>query len=384
MKKNINIIILTIITVMLYASLNFGHPVTPAFLKEVDIPQRFFGILFSTMAFSLVLFSPFWGNKGDNYGRKYIVAIGIAGYGIGQIVFGIGETITVILTGRIISGVFAAAIFSNLIASFSEIATDETRARNISIVTSTGIISGAIGYYIGGKLGVLFSPSQTLIIQGITAIGIAIIILIFYPKTAIISKERRSFIKNMALIKTIDENVIYLMFTVLFWTMAQNNTAKFFDVYLANIGLSSAQIGYFIMMSGMVAAVFIVIFIPRITKKWELLSILKFLMVFSIIALIITFTVNSRTIMYVSYLIFIILIASYLAVEQTFITKNITSHYGTIIGVRESFKSIGLVSGPLLITFIFDDVNSNVFYFNAFIFLIALLFMLKFIKMYSK
>ncbi|MFV0424312.1 MAG: MFS transporter [Bacilli bacterium] len=381
MDRKKDVVILTIIGILTYAALNFGHPVTPAFLEDVNINERYFGILFSTMAFSLALFSPFWGNKGDNYGRKYIVAIGIAGYGVGQLFFGYGSTIQIILIGRMISGVFAAAIFSNIIASFSEISTNKTRARNISIITSVGMLAGSIGYFIGGKLGMVFSPSNTLIIQGYFSIFVAIIILFFYPKTATIQTERKSFIKNLSLIKTIDDNILYFMFVVLFWTFARNNVAKFFDVFLNNNGFTSEGIGTFIMITGIAGGIATLIFVPILAKRLKLLTMLKVILIFIIISLLITFTVKNNTVLYISYLIYACLTVMYLSIEQTYISKNITSHYGSIIGVRESFKSIGLVTGPLIVTFLFNNINSNTFYFNAIIYTIALLLLLRFIHL---
>ncbi len=384
MKKNKNVIILTIIGILIYASLNFAHPVTPAFLNDTNIHERYFGILFSSMAFALALFSPFWGNKGDNYGRKWIVATGICGYGIGQLFFGFGTTVQVVILGRVISGVFAAAIFSNLIASFSEISTDKTRARNISIITSTAMLASSLGYFIGGKLGIVFSPATTIVIQGFTCIIIAIIILLVYPKTATIQKERKSFIQNMKLIKTIDEHIIFFMLTILFWTFAKNNVAKFFDVYLNNQGYSTEQIGTLIMIIGIISAVALLLIVPALAKRFKLLHILRTILIAMIVILVLSFSLESGPLMYITYLIYSILTAMYLSVEQTFIAKNISSNYGAIIGVRESFKSLGLVTGPLVVTFLFQEVDRTVFFFNAIIFTLALILLSKFIKLSRK
>lgn len=378
-KKTFGILI--IITILIYSTNNFAHPVTPAFLSDSNIPSRYFGILFSTMAFSLALFSPFWGNKGDSYGRKYIVAIGIAGYGIGQLFFGFGNSIQIILVGRVISGAFAAALFSNITASFSEISTDKTRARNMSVAISVITLSSSIGYYIGGALGVIFTPATTIIIQGFFAIFIALIVLLIYPKTEVISKERKSFIKNISLIKTIDDNILYFMFTILFWTFAKNNVSKFFDVYLNNVGFDSKTIGSYIMLTGITGAILTIIFVPRLARKFELLSTLKVLLILIIVTLITSFVFNNKVIMFISYMTCISLTAIYLSVEQTYLSKNISSNYGAILGVRESFKSIGLVTGPLVITFLFDTINANVFYFNALVYIIALLLLIRFIKL---
>ncbi len=371
---------LIILSILLYAGLNFGHPVTPAFLDDLNISDSYFGILFSTMALALMLFSPFWGNKGDNYGRRTVLAIGVFGYGIGQLFFGYGTSVPVILFGRAVAGTFAAAIFSNNIAAFSEISNDRTRARNMAIVFSIAIFAQAIGYYIGGKLGDLTSPATTIVIQGFYDIVIAILIFIFYPSTTIKAVKRKSFIHNIKHVKDIDSQIIYFLITVTFWSLARNNVAKFLDVYLNNNGFSTSEIGSYIMITGIIGGVTSLILVPYLAKKFDLLKSLVVTLVLMIILLVVTFTIKNVVIaMYVTYLGYVILNSVYASLDQTFISKNTLSNYGTVIGVRESFKSIGLVSGPLLITLLFDQTNKYVFYFNALIYVISLGFLLIFV-----
>lgn len=378
---NKNIIKLVIISIFIYAGLNFSHPVTPAFLDDLAISNKYFGILFSTMALALAIFSPFWGNKGDNYGRRIIIGIGVIGYGIGQLFFGFGETVQVILIGRAISGVFAAAIFSNHIAAFSEISTDKTRARNMALVISIATFAGSIGYYIGGQLGDIFNPAMAIRIQGFYDIALGILIILFYPSTTVKATNRQSFIKNLSRLKDIDNHIIYFLLTVTFWTFARNNVAKFLDVYLNNNGFSTAEIGSYVMLTGIVGGIASLIIVPLIAKYFSLVKILVTTLVLMIVLLIVSFTIsNVYVALYFTFMLYVILSSIYTSVDQTFISKNTKTNFGAIVGVRESFKSFGLVSGPLVITFIFSEITTYTFYFNAFIYTISLIFLIIFVK----
>ncbi len=380
MKKN-KIIVLSLFVMLTYSVMNFGHPVTPAFLELRAIDERYFGILFSSMAFMMALFSPFWGNKGDQYGRRKVIAIGVCGYGIGQLIFGFGYNLTMVLIGRVVSGIFAAAIFSNQIAAFSEVSTDETRARNISLITVIAIFSNSIGYFIGGRLGVLFSPAMALIIQGITALIIGLLIFIFYPETTRIEKVRKSFMENIAQLKEVDQYILYLLMSVLFWTMAKNNVSKFLDVYLNNQGFNSAEIGSYIMIIGMVSGVIAFLAVPKLTKKIKLLDIMKYSLIAMILFLLLTFMIDDTALaMVTTVLLYTLLATIYTAVEQIYISKNIRSNHGTILGLRESFRSMGLVLGPLMITVFFDKIDATVFYFNAVIYGLAYIILMVFIR----
>ncbi len=372
---------LIILSTLIFIGLNMGHPVTPKFLENANISDRFFGILFSTMAFMLVIFSPFWGNKGDNYGRNKIVAIGVFGYGIGQVLFGISGNIYLVLFGRAVAGIFAAAIIANNTAAFSEISNDKTRTRNLTTVTVLGIFAASIGYFAGGKIGVMLTPANAIIIQGIYDVILAVVIIIVYPKTTIIAKERRSFIENISHLKDIDTHVMYLLISITFWSLARNNVSKFLDSYLNGQGFNSAEIGEYVMITGIVSGLAALIIVPILAKRFKL----RKLLISSLIAMIISllFTLLSPKLelaLYGPFLIYVISSVVYVSVEQTFISKNTKTNYGTIIGVRESFRSIGLVTGPLIVTALFKNVTINVFYFNLAIYVLALLLLIIFVR----
>lgn len=375
MRNNKKVVLMSIFVLCIYAVMNMGHPVTPALLDQRTIDERYFGILFAAMALMMVLFAPFWGSKGDRFGRRKILALGIAGYGLGQMIFGLGQNIEMILFGRFFSGFFAASIFTNQIASFSEISTEETRARNLSLITGFGILGSSLGYFIGGKLGVLFSPGNTIIIQGFIGFAISLCLFLFHPETNQDRgniKKRRSFIQNLSSLREMDQHILYFLLSVLFWSMAKNNVQKFLDVFLKNQGLSPDVIGTYNMVFGFAGGIAFIL-VPFLAKKMKLLYLMISTLVAMIVCLFFTFTMpDIHFALITTFLGYTMLATVYTAVEQIYISKNITENHGAVLGVRESFRSIGLVLGPLVVTFLFKEVTTMVFFFNIGLFLIAL------------
>ena len=49
---------------------NIGHPVTPAFVRGLEIPDYMFGVFFAAMSLGLMIGSPLWGILADRGRRK--------------------------------------------------------------------------------------------------------------------------------------------------------------------------------------------------------------------------------------------------------------------------------------------------------------------------
>ena len=66
MKKQVLIILLIFLLQNIIN--NLGHPVTPAFVRSLDISDYMFGVFFASMSFGLMIGGPIWGILGD-YGN---------------------------------------------------------------------------------------------------------------------------------------------------------------------------------------------------------------------------------------------------------------------------------------------------------------------------
>ena len=92
MKKTL---ILTILYFLIQGIVhNIGHPVTPAFVRSLGIPDFMFGVFFASMSFGLMIGGPIWGILGDRGKKKNYIVIGLLLYSIGQLFFWIcGQSI---------------------------------------------------------------------------------------------------------------------------------------------------------------------------------------------------------------------------------------------------------------------------------------------------
>jgi len=156
---------------------SFAHPVTPTLIVERNLDSSVFGTALAAMQTTMFLFSPFWGNLCNYMPTKKILFICSIGYAIGQMIFGAAQNEMMVFAGRMFAGCFTSGCFtafSNYVVNTSSL---EKRSTNLTTMVTIQTVSGALGYFIGGFLG-LISVEASFIAQVITLITCAILFLL--------------------------------------------------------------------------------------------------------------------------------------------------------------------------------------------------------------
>ncbi|MDQ3258847.1 MAG: MFS transporter [Acidobacteriota bacterium] len=78
-------------------------------------------------ALGQLIFAPVWGRLSDRTGRRPLILIGIAGYVIAQVLFGLVTSLWLLYAARILGGILSSAAY------VADIPTDEERGRGMSI-----------------------------------------------------------------------------------------------------------------------------------------------------------------------------------------------------------------------------------------------------------
>jgi len=120
------------------------------------------------------LFSPFWGKLCNYIPTKRIMLLCGAGYGLGQLVFAMATNEVVLLCGRMFSGIFvggAFTSFSNYVLNTS--ADPSQRGKNLTTLVTIQNVFSAIGYFIGGMLGMI-SVETVFLVQVLMLVGAGI------------------------------------------------------------------------------------------------------------------------------------------------------------------------------------------------------------------
>lgn len=385
-KAVISIIILYFIQGIIH---NLGHPVTPAFVRSLEIPDYMFGFFYATMSFGLMVGAPIWGIIADKGKKKFVMVLGLLIYTTGQIGFGYSGNMYWMVFFRFLSGFGVAASMTLFVSHMIEVSMPERRAKHLAWLAAGLALGASIGYALGGfistnEIVVDFLNTNDLrvvfLIQGLINIIHAFNVFLLIDEKDVLNKtsKKPTIIESFKNIKNINFNLLLFLVSLTFISISLTNLSKYLDVYFDNLGYTSGDIGNFVFITGLVSILTSIFIVPLIIKIRRNLLIMIITQFISIVVVLYVFRANNFIVtIYTIYMIYVISKAIYQPLEQNFIADNANKgFYSSIMGIRQSFFSIGMIVGPLIGGFLYEQNPRNVFDFSALMIFIGMLLMI--------
>ncbi len=362
---------------------NLGHPVTPAFVRSLGISDYMFGIFFAMMSLGLAIGGPLWGILSDQTGhKKRYIMIGLLAYSLGQFGFGyVGSGIWMVIF-RLISGLGVISALTLYMSTLIELSEPRNRGKYFAYLAASSTLGASVGYALGGFLNTnplmieWFNTDHfptIFLIQAISNTLYVLLILFTFkdPEGSHVIKESISVFKGLKNVVKMDPKLFVFLISLSLITIGSTNLSKYIDVYFDDLGYTTQALGNFVMATGIVSLIASILIVPLFARMKKQLFTIGLLQVLSAIIVFIVFRANQFLIMvYTVYMIYVILKAIYTPLEQNFIAKEAKEGtYGGIMGVRQSFVSIGMVLGPLIGGFIYEIKPIYLFDFSALTFL---------------
>ena len=157
MRKTQNFLTFFIIDFLFNMAANFAHPVTPTLIVERGLDASMFGVAFAAMMAMYFLFAPLWGRLCAYYPVRRMLLICTLGYACGQVVFSMAQSEAVVIAGRMLAGSFTGGTYVARANYIVNLCGEDKERRGSSLITLATIqnVGGAIGYFVGGMLGVI-------------------------------------------------------------------------------------------------------------------------------------------------------------------------------------------------------------------------------------
>ena len=147
---------------VLVVMIGFGItlPVMPLYVERLALgadatPARasfHTGLITAAYPLTQLLLAPLWGKLSDRIGRRPLVLIGIAGFAVTQVLFGVARGLPLLYMARVLGGALAAALVPAATAAVSDLTRDDDRARGIAHLNTAIGLGTVIGPAFGAIL----------------------------------------------------------------------------------------------------------------------------------------------------------------------------------------------------------------------------------------
>ncbi len=150
-NRNLAILFFTLVVIML----GFGMiiPILPFLVEEFGGGGMAMGSLMAIYSLMQFIFSPFWGDLSDRYGRKPLLLMGTIGNGLTMIGFGLSGNLWMLFIFRALGGILSSATLPTAMAFISDSTSEKDRGGGMGLVGAAMGVGMVLGPGIGGMMG---------------------------------------------------------------------------------------------------------------------------------------------------------------------------------------------------------------------------------------
>jgi|SRR5690554_429332 len=370
--------LLLCIQFLVYLGFGIIIPVLPEVIVQNNWDEFHVGGLLTIYAIASFFTAPLWGHLSDQFGRKQVILVGLIGFSLSFLIFGLFiNNLFMLYLSRVVGGLFSGALYTSVTGFISDLSTNETRNKYM----------GFMGMSIG--LGFIFGPAIGGVLSAVslqlpfTSSAILIAILFFIAIIGLKEPERRGETYKRSIIpkgaaELFRYRVRYLFLFSFFVTFTLAGVEATFQLFqIDRIEITPLQLGYLFMFSGFVDAAIQGGVIRRIKDGTETKWLLGAQIVTALGLFLITLTSN----LIMAGLALAVFTAGN-ALARTCVvsltTKESGGKYGLASGLSYSMDNLGRIIGPLFFTGLFSLGTEITYYVSIIIALLVISFIFLF------
>ena len=355
-RRQIIILFFTLVVVML----GFGMviPIMPFLIESMGASGSVMGLLMATFALMQLIFSPVWGSLSDRIGRKPVLMIGVFGFGITMVLFGLSTQLWMLFAARALSGILSSATLPTAMAYIGDSTSEEERGGGMGVVGAAMGLGMVLGPGFGGLLAGESLAIPFFFAGGLSLLAMALI-MAFLPESLPEGERQQSgrvqFINLGELWQALKSPIGILLFMAFLLSFGLTAFEAIFGLYaLARFDYGPQRVGTILMVIGFVSAVVQMSLTGPLTKRWGEATVIKVSLLLSAVGFPLMLLANSYLTILVTSGFFMVGVSLLRPAVSSLISRQATVGQGVAMGLNNSFQSMGRIAGPIWAGFIFD------------------------------
>lgn len=157
-NRHLFILLASLFVVMI--GIGITMPVLPFYVERLGLTEGIsrqaivlhVTLLTGVYALMQLVFAPLWGRWSDRVGRRPLILIGITGYVIAHVMFGLSTSLWLLYAARIFGGVLSSATLPVSAAYVADMTSDQERVRGMAWLGTSVSLGFVIGPALAGVL----------------------------------------------------------------------------------------------------------------------------------------------------------------------------------------------------------------------------------------
>jgi len=344
---------------MVVVMLGFGMvmPIFPFYIEALGVGGRELGILAAVASMVEFVFAPIWGAVSDRMGRKPVLLIGLSGYFVSTFLMGLVDKYYLLLLVRAISGLLSSATLSSSMAYVSDVTTEDDRASGLGVLGSAMGLGVIIGPGFGGLLGTESLSLPFFVSSGLTLVAAVFVYLLVPESLQNASSESgiqfQSPLKGLRGALTGSFGVLFFLAFLL--SFGLTNFEAIFGLYAsAKFGYGPDRVGVILMVVGVASALGKGLLTGPLTRLFGESRVIRGSLLAGSLCFLLMLYANTYPLILAATALFILSKTLLRPSILSVISKNTTRGQGVVLGLSNSFMSLGRIIGPLWAGYVFD------------------------------
>jgi DHA1 family multidrug resistance protein-like MFS transporter len=357
-RRNIWILAFTLAVIML----GFGMviPVFPFYIESMGASGSELGLLTAISPFMQLFFAPIWGEVSDRKGRRPVLFVGVLGYGVSMLFFGMATQLWMLFVARGLGAILSAATLPSTYAYISDSTSEDERGGGMGMLGAAVGLGMILGPGLGGWLAAGSLSTPFFITAGLSLVTL-LLILLFLPESLPAEARRQTGTKvspgtqlrqlGQALLSPIG----ILLFMAFLVSFGLTNFQAIFGLFaLKEYGYDSARVGWILTAAAIVSTATQGALTGPVTRWWGEATVIKVTLLASAAGFILLLLANSFMTVLLTTCLFTLPVALLRPAVISLTSKQADTRQGMAMGLNASFTSLGRIVGPIWAGFAFD------------------------------